>query len=381
MKDANSKPIICVVDDDTALNRGLCELLEENGYQTISFASATQFVNQHQENPVACELVISDINMPGLSGYDLCQTVRQSGAPEHLPIILITGNNAVEEKTKGLDFGADDFISKPFRPTELLAKIRSLLKIRSEQKNTLAHLSTVQSENQGLVHKLQAEIKRSQQVGTLMSFFSPKVAELLTSDNAHSILRRHRTEVSVLFVDLRGFTAFSEVAEPEDVLGVLEAYYKAVGTISLRHGGTLGHLAGDGIMIFLNDPETIADHQAVAVRMALEIRAALEKQREQWKKRDFDLDFGMGLADGYATIGGIGFEHFWQYSVIGTVANLSARLCHEAKGGQILVSQRFFSSLEAFFSGQAVGNLEFKGIHKPISVYNIVDELKQRKAA
>lgn len=340
-----ARDCICVVEDDPDLAQTV-EMQLQAFYEVRLFRSAGEFLEWHRHSAEHCSLVVSDIVMPGLSGFDLCREVRAREGAHRLPVILVTGGDATHEKAVGLDAGADDFIQKPIRLNDLLAKIRSLLSIRAQETRKMSQLTR---------------------------FFSPKVADLVASGAGRTLLKPHRAEVTVLFADLRRFTAFSERAEPEEVLEVLGAYYTAVGQAALRHGGTLGHLAGDGVMVFFNDPQPIERHQEVAVRMALEVRVELEAQRRVWRERRYEIDFGIGIAHGYATIGEIGFERFCHYSVIGPVTNFSARLCQAANDGQILVSERFLARLGV--SGcvsESVGQMTLKGIQSPVSVHNIV---------
>jgi class 3 adenylate cyclase len=348
---------ICVVEDDAEVNRAVSELLVEQGYKVLSFASGTDFLSWWEQTlGNACELVISDISMPGASGFDLCRKVRARVRSQLLPIILVTGDDSPEEKAEGLDAGADDFIGKPFHGGELVAKVRSLMRIRAQELQTLSELHSAR-----------------ENASSLTRFISPSVADLLTSDARRAMLKPHRVDVTVMFSDLRRFTAFSGHVEPEEVLEVLGCYYTAVGTAALKHRGTLGNLAGDGIMIFFNDPEPIANHQETALRMALEVRQNLNELKKVWDQREYDIDFGIGLAQGYATIGGIGFDRFWQYTVIGTVTNFAARLCHMADRGQVLVSRRFLSRMtHASFEAEPVGTVTLKGIPKPVAVHNVL---------
>jgi adenylate cyclase len=347
-------PVICVVDDDPDVNQLLCALLQDQGYRIVSFKAATEFVTwckgfSDQGLDPGCDLVISDISMPGMTGYDLCKTLRKIGSRHRIPVILITGSGSTAEKTAGIEAGADDFIEKPFHTRVLLAKAKSLLEIHASDLKNLSHINQ------------------------LTRFVAPGIADLLTSEDNQALLKPHRADVTVMFVDLRRFTAFSEKFEPEEVLEVLGNYYTAVGDAALRHNGTLGHLAGDGIMVFFNDPLPVAKHQEVALRMSTEVRAALAKQRTTWQERRYDIDFGIGLAQGHASIGGIGFDRFWQYSVIGPVTNFASRLCHVADHGQILVSDRFLARMASNSCvSEPIGQVTLKGIEASVAVHNIV---------
>jgi class 3 adenylate cyclase len=174
-----------------------------------------------------------------------------------------------------------------------------------------------------------------------------------------------------MFLDLRGFTAFSGEAEREDVMCVLGEYQHMIGELLRSYQGTLERFSGDGVMIFFNDPVPVPDAVEQAVRMACELHERFGELRAGWSKRGYDLDMGIGIAQGYATLGAIGFEDRWDYAAIGAVTNLAARLCAEAKGGQILTNQRTFSRIEALVEAEPIGELTLKGLPRPIATYNI----------
>jgi class 3 adenylate cyclase len=211
-----------------------------------------------------------------------------------------------------------------------------------------------------------------EKLGRLKRFFSPQLAELIVTGGADDPLKTHRRDVTVVFLDLRGFTAFAETAEPEEVMAVLREYHAEMGRLILEHEGTLERFTGDGMMIFFNDPAPVADPAKRAVRMALAMRECVAPLCERWRKRGHELDLGIGIAQGYATIGAIGFEGRWDYGAIGTVTNLAARLCGEAKPSQILVSRRVASDAEDLIESEPVGPLVLKGLAKPVPAFNVV---------
>jgi class 3 adenylate cyclase len=226
--------------------------------------------------------------------------------------------------------------------------------------------------NRTLEQRVAEQVAELERVGRLKGFFSPQLADLILAGGAEDPLKSHRREVTVVFVDLRGFTAFSEITEPEEVMRVLNEYHAGMGKLILAYEATLEHFAGDGIMVFLNDPVPVPNPAERAVRMALEMRDCLEILTRTWRKQGIELGFGIGIAHGYATMGAIGFEGRWQYGVIGTVANLAARLCDDARNGQILVSQRVYAQVEELVEAEPVGELTLKGLHRPITTYNVL---------
>ena len=226
--------------------------------------------------------------------------------------------------------------------------------------------------NRTLEQRVADQLAELQRVGRLKRFFSPQLAELIVAGGAEDPLKTHRRDVTVVFLDLRGFTAFAETSEPEEVMGVLREYHAEMGMLILTHEGTLERFTGDGIMVFFNDPVPLPNPAERAVRMALEMRERIAELTLKWRKLGYDLDFGIGIAQGYATIGAIGFEGRWDYGAIGTVTNLAARLCGEARPGQVLVSQRVLAAVEDLVDVETVGELGLKGFHRPVPAYNVL---------
>ena len=211
-----------------------------------------------------------------------------------------------------------------------------------------------------------------EKLGRLKRFFSPQLAELIVTGGADDPLKTHRREVAVVFLDLRGFTAFAETSEPEEVMGVLREYHAEMGKLILEHDGTLERFTGDGMMIFFNDPMPVPNPPERAVRMAVAMRDRVAGLVGQWRRRGYELDLGVGIAQGFATIGAIGFEGRWDYGAIGTVTNLAARLCGEAKPGQILISVKVEAGVEDLIETEEVGPLALKGLARPIPAFNVV---------
>ena len=226
--------------------------------------------------------------------------------------------------------------------------------------------------NKTLEQRVQEQLAQLERLGRLKRFFSPQLAELIVSGGADDPLRTHRREITVVFLDLRGFTAFAEVSEPEEVMSVLREYHAAMGKLILEHEGTLVRFTGDGMIIFFNDPVSVPNPAERAVRMAIVMRERIRELVVKWRKLGYELDFGVGIAHGYATIGGIGFEGRLDYGAIGTVINLASRLCGEAKPGQILVSPQVQAMVEELVQVEPVGDLTLKGFHRAVTVNNIL---------
>src|SRR5690349_3102011 len=361
---AVSGPARILVVDDTPMNVKLLEgVLSGHGYVVITAPSGPVALDRVREDRP--DLVLLDVVMPEMSGYEVCRRLRADDATRLLPVIMVTALDPSTERVKGIEAGADDFLTKPINQPELLARVRSLLRIKSLH-DELAEL------NRTLERRVTDQVAQLERLGRLRRFFSPQLAELIVSGDAEDPLRSHRREITVVFIDLRGFTAFAETAEPEEVMTVLREYHAEMGRIIVDAEGTLERFTGDGMMIFFNDPVPVPDPGPRAVRMAMAMRERIGGLTESWRRRGFDLDFGIGIAQGYATIGAIGFEGRLDYGAIGTVTNLASRLCGEAKPGQILLSQRVASGVESIAQVEAVGELALKGFQRPVKAYNVV---------
>jgi len=359
-----------LVVDDVALNvKLLADLLTVKGYRTSTATSGVEALAAIAAEPP--DLVLLDVMMPGMSGYDVCRAIRADPAQAMLPVVLVTALDPAEERAKGLDAGADDFLSKPVSQSELLARVRSLLRIKSLYEEVLRQKRELAELNRSLEQRVADGVSQLERVGRLKRFFSPQLAELIVAGGAEDPLKSHRREITVVFLDLRGFTAFTETADPEEVMAVLGEYHAAIGRLVMEHEGTLERFAGDGIMIFFNDPVQVDDPAARAVRMALPMRGEVERLSQAWRKRGYELQMGVGIAQGFATIGGIGFPGRIDYGAIGNVTNLAARLCGEALGGEILVSQRVCASLDDKVATESAGELVLKGFHKPVPAFRV----------
>jgi adenylate cyclase len=353
---------ILVVDDVPVNVKLLADLLAVKGYAVVTAASGAEALEKiDKEQP---GLVLLDVMMPGMSGYDACRKIRQNPATSMLPVIMVTALDPTQERVKGIEAGADDFLTKPINQPELLARVRSLLRIK------LLH-DELADWNRTLEQRVEQQLAQLDRLERLKRFFSPQLAELIVSGDTEDPLKSHRREITVVFLDLRGFTAFAEMSEPEEVSEVLGAYHAEVGRLIVDHEGTLERFTGDGMMIFFNDPVAVANPEERAVRMAEAMRGQIRVLGAGWRRRGYDLDLGMGIAKGYATIGAIGFEGRRDYAAIGSVTNLAFRLCAEASPGQILISQRIYAAVSDLVEAKEVGPLQLKGFHRPVVAYEI----------
>ncbi len=374
-------PRILVVDDEP-INRDIFQtrlavhgydvILAENGEQALAMVSA--------EQP---DLVLLDVMMPKMSGIEVCQRLKGDDSLPYMPIIMVTAKADTKDVVAGLEAGAEEYLTKPVDQAALVARVKSMLRIKGlhdqvqEQARRLEAQSKELAEwNRTLEQRVEAQLSELERVGRLKRFFSPQLAEALLSSGAEQVLQSHREEITVVFCDLRGFTAFSESVEPEEVMEVLRIYHTAMGGLISRFEGTLERFTGDGLMVFFNDPQPVSDHSARAVRMAVAMREEMDGLGGKWRKQGHQLDFGVGIARGYATLGMIGFEGRVDYGAIGPVTNLAARLCDQAEGGQILISQRVHAVVEDLVEAAPAGELALKGFHNPMTTYSVT-QLKE----
>jgi len=353
---------ILVVDDTPHNVKLLADLLGAKGYDVMTATSGSEALAQIEKTPP--DLVLLDVVMPGVSGYEVCRRLRENPVTAYLPVVMVTALDPGEERIKGLEAGADDFLTKPINHSELLVRVRSLLRIKSLH-DQLADW------NRTLEQRVQQQVDQLERLSRLKRFFSPQLAELILAGDAEDPLKSHRREVTVVFVDLRGFTAFAETAEPEEVMAILREYHAELGGLILAHEGTLERFAGDGMMIFFNDPVPVPNASERAVRMALAMRDRGKELTAKWRRLGYELDLGIGIAQGFATIGAIGFEGRWDYGAIGTVTNLASRLCGEAKAGQILVSKRVFAAVDGLAQAEPIGELSVRGFLKAVPTFNV----------
>jgi class 3 adenylate cyclase len=375
-------PRILIVDDEPINLDILQTRLSVHGYEILTATNGEEALAVAiAQQP---DLILLDIMMPKVDGIDVCRRLKADVSLPFMPIIMVTAKADAKDVVAGLEAGADEYLTKPVDQAALVARVKSMLRIKAlhdtvqEQAMRLEAQSAQLTEwNRTLEQRVAEQLTELDRVSRLKRFFSPQLAELVVSSGGEKLLESHRREITVVFCDLRGFTAFSETAEPEEVMGVLREYHTALGALIFRYEGTLERFAGDGLMVFFNDPLPCPDPAARAVRMAVAMRQQMGELTEKWQKRGHQLAFGVGIAMGYATLGKIGFEGRFDYGAIGTVTNLAARLCDQAQGGQILISQRVYAAVEELLEAEPAGELSLKGFHRPVPTFNVV-RLRQR---
>jgi len=361
-------PLVLVVDDLPQNVRLLEAVLSPKGFRVATASSGDEALSVlAREDP---DLVLLDILMPGMDGYEVCRLIRQDPKTAFLPVIMITASGE-EQKIRAIEAGADDFVNKPFNQAELLARVRSLVRVK-QYHDTIEHQAAELARwNRELEQRVQDQIEQLERVGRLRRFLPAQLADLIITSGDESFLNGHRREITVVCCELRGFTAFAETAEPEDVWGALEEYHDALGDLVERFEGTLERFTGDGLMVFFNDPIPCDDAPLRSVRMALAMRQRVQDLADSWQRRGHELAFGVGIAQGYATLGRIGFSGRFDYASIGSVTNLAARLCGEAAPWQILVSQRVNAAAEDLVVSRLVGELSLRGFSRPVRAFEV----------
>ena len=360
--------IILAVDDQPQNLRLLDAVLSPHGYQVLTASSGEEAVEKLGQT--VPDLVLLDIVMPGIDGYEVCKRIRGNPATEFLPVIMMTASGD-QEKISAIQAGADDFVSKPFNQRELLARVASLARVKRYHDTINRQAAELRQWNAELEQRVAAQVEALQRVNRLRRFLSPQLVDLVMDSGDEDFLRSHRREIVVVFCDLRGFTPFAESSEPEEVMGILREYHEALGTLIFAYGGTLERFTGDGLMVFFNDPLPIDDAPERAIRMSVDMRDRVRNLATGRQRRGHDLALGIGIAQGFATLGRIGFEGRFDYAAIGNVTNLAARLCDAARPWQVLASQRVFHSAEPVAAGEQIDELHLKGLSRPVRVFNI----------
>jgi len=371
-------PRILIADDNPNNIEVLRVRLGAQGYDIITAADGEEALTRARADDP--DLILLDVMMPKRDGISVLKELKADSNARFVPIVLVTARADTRDVVTGLEAGGDDYLTKPVEQAALVARVRSLLRIKELHDTVTAQAAQLNEQatqlaewNKHLEARVSEQVNEIERMSRLERFLSPQVAKVIASSaDGEQHLASHRREVTVLFCDLRGFTAFTEDAEPEEVMAVLRDYHESVGTLIFQYEGTLERFLGDGIMIIFNDPIPCADHTERAVRLALDMRNAVEKVLNDWKRKGHTLGFGIGIASGYATLGQIGFEQRRDYTAIGSVTNLASRLCDEAKAGQIVISQRALSAIESRVEARLIGELTLKGFHRPMPAYEIV---------
>ena len=369
-------PLILVVDDVPDNVDILQMRLESQGYEVATAGDGAEALAKTRA--LQPDLVLLDIMMPKIDGIEVVKRLKADPSLPFIPIILVTAKADASDVIAGLESGGDDYLTKPVDHAALSARVRAMLRIKSLHDTVQAQAQRLEEQtaelgswNKTLEERVAAQVDEIERIGRLKRFLAPQIAETIVSSGGDAMLESHRREIVVLFCDMRGFTAFSETAEPEDVMAVLREYHSLLGPLIHHYEGTLERYTGDGMIVIFNDPVPCPDPALRAVRLAVEMREAVSSLARSWTDRGYEIGFGVGIAQGYATLGQIGFEGRFDYTAMGTVTNLASRLCDEAKNGQILVTQRVAAVLGGLADIELLGNIELKGLSRPVAVLNV----------
>ena len=367
---SETEPALLVVDDIDDNRFALTRRLAREGYTNLATASdgvaALQLLSSKP-----FDLVLLDIMMPNMNGYEVLEKMKGSDELRYIPVIMISAVDEFDSVVRCIELGAEDYLPKPFNPTLLRARVGASLQRKRLHDQVRAQASELAAWNRTLEERVQQQLAEIERVSRLKRFLSPQVANLILTSGDDSVLASHRRAITVLFCDLRGFTAFSETADPEEVMSVLAEYHAVLGSLIHKYEGTVERFAGDAIMVLFNDPLPCPDPSRRAVEMAIEMRDQVGAVAAKWRKRRHELGFGIGIAHGYATLGRIGFEGRFDYGAVGPVVNLAARLCADAKDGQILIESKVQAAIEACIATEDAGELLLKGFHRPVRAFNV----------
>jgi class 3 adenylate cyclase len=355
--------------DDTPANLSLLAGLLGEAYRVKVATNGAKALELASTEPP--DLILLDIMMPGMSGYETLERIHGDRELRHIPVIMISAIDEIDSVIRCVELGAEDYLTKPFNPTLLRARVGASLEKKRLRDEVRAQATQLAEWNERLEQRVREQVSELDRLGMLKRFFAPQLVDFIIKGGGENLLKTHRREVVVAFLDMRGFASFTDRSEPEEVMNVLAEFHRAMGELIVAHEGTLERFAGDGMMIFFNDPIELNNPAANAIRMALAMQAKFGELQDTWRKRGYELGLGIGIAQGYATLGAIGFEGRRDYACIGSVTNLAARLCGQAKGGQILATGRTLASVEGLVRAEPLGALPLGGITHPVQAFNI----------
>jgi adenylate cyclase len=360
-------PHILIVDDNENNCAILAARLATQGYSTTEACDGEEALEAVRGE--APDLILLDVTMPKMDGLEACRRLKRDASLGFIPVILVTARSDSKDVIAGLEAGADEYLTKPVDQSALVARVRSMLRIKELHDRAKQQAAELAAWNEELERRVAEQVIQIERASRLKRFLSPQVADLVLASPTMEALGSHRREVTVVFCDLRGFTSFAEIAEPEEVMAVLREYHAALGALIHQFEGTLERFVGDGVLVLFNDPIPCPDPCLRAARMAVAMRARIAELAVRWRASGHALGFGVGIAHGYATLGSIGFEGRSDYSAIGTVVNLAARLCAEAGDGHILVDSQVQAAIEDAATLESAGNLALKGLHRVVRAF------------
>ena len=361
---------ILVVDDDAANRDVLERRLARDGHRVTTAADGHEALATTARERF--DLVLLDVMMPGLDGVEVLRRLKADETQRHLPVLMISALGDMDHVVRCIELGAEDYLPKPFDPVLLRARINASLEKKRLLDQERQHLAELAEWNRTLETRVAEKIREVEKLGQLTQLVAPQVAQAILAGGADDPLKPHRREIVVVLVDIRGFASFMETAEPEELMGVLREYQAEMGRLVAAHEGTLLHYSGDGLVVIFNDPIEIADPAERAVRMAVAMRDRFGTLATAWRRRGWEMTLGIGIAQGFATIGAIGFEGRWQYGAMGRVVGTAGALCGAAKTSEIFVTTKVAGAVEGFAETRQIDDLQVRGLARPLPVFSII---------
>jgi adenylate cyclase len=365
----HNPPRILIADDNEDNRDILATQLADQAYELLQAGDGEEALAAARNQ--LPDLILLDIMMPKLDGVEVCRQLKDDAGLPFMPVILVTAKSDTRDVIIGLEAGAVEYLTKPIDQIAVVARVKSVLRIKELHDQVLSQAAELASWGRTLEQRVAKQLSEIERISRLKQFLPPQVAELIVSSGDDRLLESHRGAITVVSCDLRGFTAFAEIAEPEEMMTLLREYHTTFGAVIDHFEGTVERFSGDGLLVVFNDPLPCLDPSVRAVQMAVELRDKMAELEVKWRKHGNEVGFGVGIAHGYATAGCIGFEGRFQYSVIGKVTNLACRLCDAARNGQILVDAKVHTAIEALAEVESVGELVLKGFHQPVRAFNV----------
>ena len=365
----HNPPRILIADDNEDNRDILATQLATQDYELLQAADGEEALTAARNQ--LPDLILLDIMMPKLDGLEVCRRLKGDASLPFIPIILVTVKSDTKDVIVGLEAGAVEYLTQPIDQMAVVARVNSVLRIKKLHDQVVAQAAELASWSRTLEQRVAQQLSKIERISRLKQFLPPQVAELIISSGDDRLLNSHRAAITAVSCDLRGFTAFAELAEPEELMILLREYHTTLGAVIHQFEGTVERFAGDGLLVLFNDPLPCPNPSVRAVQMAVRMRDEIAELDAKWREHGHELGFGIGIAHGYATLGCIGFEGRFQYSATGTVANLACRLCDAARNGQILVDAKVHTAVETLAEDEPAGELVLKGFHQPVRAFNV----------
>jgi adenylate cyclase len=365
----HTPPRILVVDDNEANRDILVTRLAVHDYELLQAGDGEEALAVARE--YLPDVILLDVMMPKMDGIEVCRLLKNDPNFPFTPIVLVTAKSDSRDVVEGLEAGADEYLTKPVDLMSLAARVKSVLRLKELHDKAQSQATDLTKWSQTLEQRVTGQVAEIERIGRLKRFLAPQIAELVVNSADDKTLESHRRNISVAFCELRGFTSFAEITEPEEVLSVLREYHECVGALIHKFEGTLERYVGEGLIVIFNDPLLCPNPSERAARMTVEMREAVGTLTKKWHKLGYELGFAAGIAYGYATLGCIAFGGRFDYAAIGTVVSLAACLCEEADPGEILVDTKVHVAIEDLVEAGPARELLLKGFQRAVRAFNV----------